>query len=351
MMTFDSWAEAVLADPLARTRQAERAIGYVGFDLPEDLFAATGAAVAHLPWDAGRPTPQADRWVEGSFAPWTRSILEGWAEGDFDHFESVVFSRGDDSAQRLYYYVTELQRRGRISGPKPLILDIARIPRASSISRTAGSLRTLAEALGVDGEALRDGIAATNDQRATVASLGASRAGRGSRYERIARASLFAPLPTAAWQDEPGGAPAVACRILLAGTAPPDDRLHRLVEAAGANIVDELHDRPLDRIGEVIDPGADPFAAVAAGLHAARFGPRSFVDPAAMLIERARRARADAVLLWLIEQEESIVWHVPSQRAALAQAGFPSLVLTRRAWDAADGTPDEISGWIGELGK
>ena len=35
-----------------------------------------------------------------------------WLQGDLDHLEAVVFARGDDSGQRLYYYLCELQRRG-----------------------------------------------------------------------------------------------------------------------------------------------------------------------------------------------------------------------------------------------
>lgn len=348
MTMLDSWADQILADPLATARAAPRAIGYLGFDLPEDLLAATGAAPAHLPWDADRPTPNADAWVEGSFAPWARSIAEDWAAGAFDFLEYVLFSRGDDSAQRLYYYLTELQRRGRIAGPKPLILDVARIRRPTSLARSTEALRRMADTLRVDADALRAGIAATNDRRRVFDTLGQGRAGPGARYERIARASLFAPVPA---DGTLASAPSSARRLLLAGTAPPDDRLHRAVEAAGWTIVGEAHDRPLDRLGPELEPADDPFAAVAARLHEAPFGPRSFADPSARLIAQAQETQADAVLLWLIEQEESIVWHVPSQAAALERAGLPALVLTRRAWNAADGAIDEIGAWLAGLAR
>ena len=41
-----------------------------------------------------------------------RSIAEQWLTGELDFLDAVVFPRSDDSAQRLYYYLCELQRRG-----------------------------------------------------------------------------------------------------------------------------------------------------------------------------------------------------------------------------------------------
>ena len=85
------------------------------------------ALVAHQEFDPERPTPAADRWMESKFAPWARAILEGWAAGEYDDLGQVIFSRADDSAQRLYYYLCELQRRGLVGGPEALIAAMARM--------------------------------------------------------------------------------------------------------------------------------------------------------------------------------------------------------------------------------
>lgn len=348
MIHTDADLAALLADPLAPVRAGAEAIGFVGADVPLDLLLAAGRRPVHLPWRAGEPTPTADAWMEPSFAPWAASILEQWATGAFDVLETVVFSRGDDSAQRLYYYLCELQRRGKVAGPRPLILDVARIGRATSEARLTDSLRRLAGELGVDGDALKRGIADANEQRATLAAIAAARGAPGARYERIARASLFAPV--AAWNGE-GGTVAPGRRVLLAGTPPPDDRLHRAVDAAGWTIVGEAHERGLGRLGPAVSADGDPFEAIAVQMRASRFGPRTFADPAAELVGEARRVAADVVVLWLIEQEESIVWHVPAQTAALQAAGLPALVLTRRRWDASDGAGDEIATFLKEQAR
>lgn len=344
MIDLDALVARTLADPLAAARAAPRAIGYVGLDIPEDLLAASGRHAAHLPWDADRPTPQADQWLESGFAPWARSILQQWSEGRFDFIEQVIFSRGEDSAQRLYYYVTELQRRGLIGGPEPLIFDVARIRRDSSTAHSIAATRKLADRLGIAAADLLRGIGIANRRRALFDAIARARGGSGLRFEHIARAALFAPLEEAVpgpCQDVPA-----AGRVLLAGTAPPDDRIHTAIEATGWHVCGEAHERTLGRLGSIVMPGHDPFDAVGRQVRATCFNARSFADPAAALVDAAQRARADAVILWLIEQEESIVWHIPPQVAAMAKQGIPMLVLTRRRWDGKDNVAADIAAWL-----
>ncbi len=124
-------------------------IAHLGPNLPHDLFDATGRNAGALRWNVDRAMPAADRWLESKFAPWTRSVVQDWADGALDHLEAVVFSRADDSAQRLYYYMCELRRTGAVRGPEPLMLDIAKIPRASSVARTEAALRALGARLGL----------------------------------------------------------------------------------------------------------------------------------------------------------------------------------------------------------
>ena len=84
-------------------------IATLGPCLPIDLFAATGRFAGPLQWETHGHAARAENWLEDRFPRWACSILEGWAEGQFDDHEMVVFSRGEDVAQRLYYYVCELQ--------------------------------------------------------------------------------------------------------------------------------------------------------------------------------------------------------------------------------------------------
>jgi hypothetical protein len=287
-------------------------IAYAGPNLPHDLFEATDSKVERLSWNIDRPMPAAERWLESKFAPWTRSVVQDWADGALDHLEAVVFSRADDSAQRLYYYLCELRRAGSIKGPEPLILDIAKIARDSSVARTEAALRKLGERLGVDATALAKAISSGNTKRGTGAAVSAS----------------AAPV------------------YLIAGSSLPDDRMHRMVAqsgwcAVGRTLADEWADR-----GPHVDETGDPFAALARQLNARHLDTRGFSDRAATLVQQARDVGAKAALLWLIEEDDTTVWHLPALRAALTCEGLPVLVATRRDWSCSDGIDTEISAFL-----
>lgn len=284
---------------------------YAGPNLPHDLFEATGRNAGPLNWNVDRPMPAADRWLESKFAPWTRSVLQDWADGALDHLEAVVFSRADDSAQRLYYYLCELRRARSIKGPEPLMLDIAKSLRESSIARDEATLRKLAERLDVDGEALSLAIAAGNAARA-----GTPIESTGARV------------------------------CLIAGSPLPDDRMHRMIEregwaAIGRTLTDEWRDA-----GPPVKESGDPFSALARQLHACRLDTRGFFDRSGALTEAAQASGAKASVLWLVEEDDTTVWHLPAMRAALEEQGLPVLVATRRDWSCRDGIDAEIAAFL-----
>jgi hypothetical protein len=291
-------------------------VATIGGDIPADLLAATGRYVGPIGWNIDRETPIADQWIETRFSPWVRSVLEDWAAGAFDELETVIFSRGDDNAQRLYYYVCELRARGLIAGPEPLIFDVARIKRATSLARTVRAVRHLADQLGVDDAVLERGIAETN-----------------------ARRGLAVEVPTD--------------RIcLLAGTAPPDDRIHKMIAAAGWSAVGETQQQLWSALGEKVDENSDdPAAAIGAQVYAQSTSARAFTDRAAGLVADAQAVSAEAVILWFIEEEEGLVWHVPAQMRALEAAGIPALLLTRCNWAARDAVDVRIGAFLERLGR
>lgn len=285
---------------------------YAGPNLPHDLFDATGRNAGPIGWNIDRAMPAADRWLESKFAPWTRSVVQDWADGALDHLEAVILSRADDSAQRLYYYLCELRRSGAIKGPEPLMLDIAKIARESSVARTEAALRKLGERLGVDAAMLSAAIASSN----------------------------------AARQNAVPVTPSTTPVCLIAGSPLPDDRMHREVahagwSAAGRTLADEWADR-----GPIVDQSGDPFAALARQLHARHLDTRGFYNRTAALRDQALAEGAKAAVLWLIEEDDTTVWHLPAMRAGLEDMGLPVLVATRRDWSCRDGINTEIAAFL-----
>jgi len=348
MSAIESKLDDILAHPLRAAWNCEGgAWGYVGLHIPADLLGVPGRVSCHLPWRKQVSTPTAAQWLEPGFPGWAFSMVEDWAQGRFNCFEQVVFSRGEDAVHRLYYYICELQRRGQVGGPKPLVFDIAKIPRESSRRHTAAALRKLMQDLAVSQEQLVSGIQRTNSLREAFSGLQRRRAGPGRLYEKLVRASLF---------DEVGGlleswpsqeAKDAIGTVMLAGSAPPDDTLHTAVESAGWTVVEEVYDRSMSRLRAVVDPAAtDPVSAAALGWLDQEDGKRGFLDPAQSIAMRVRGRKVDAAILWLMREDESLAWRVPSQQAALAAAGIPALVLTARSWNVDDGATDEIHRFL-----
>jgi benzoyl-CoA reductase/2-hydroxyglutaryl-CoA dehydratase subunit BcrC/BadD/HgdB len=333
-----------LADPLAagrsRASAGQKVIGMASSDVPVELIVAAGAFPLALPYEP-RPTPQADLYLEATFSPAARSLTEQWLAGNFDFMDAVVFPRSNDSLQRAYYYLCELQRRNLARGPRPLLFDVAKIPRHTSIAHTREATRRLCDDLATDLQALPEAISLRNHRRGLMRAVLERRrtdnAPNGPLAERIARAADFCDassfdaaletwlaLSSPVWRGP---------RWLLAGSAPPDDRWHLAAEAAGARIVDEFGDHAGDRWGAPVASNGTALEAIADHQTTLRAGSRSFEDRATALVERARAARVDAVVLWIIEEDEAIVWDVPAMKRSLKQANIPLLELTRRAWN------------------
>jgi len=345
MSTIEAKLDDILAHPLrAAWSCGGGAWGYVGLDIPADLTNIPGRVSCHLPWRKHVSAPIAGRWLETSFPGWAFSIVEDWADGRFNCFEHVVFSRGEDAAHRLYYYICELQRRGQLGGPRPLVFDIAKIPRESSRRHTAVALRKLMQDLNVPQEQLLSGIQRTNGLRAAFLALQRRRTGPGRLYEKLVRASLFDAVDGLfeVWPSADERRQSIGT-IVLVGSAPPDDNLHEAVESAGWTVSDEFYDRSMYRLGAAVDPAtADPVSSAALGWLDHGDGKRGFTDPVQSIAMRLRDQKVDAAILWSVREDESLAWRVPAQRAALAAAGIPTLVLTARSWNVDDGVVDEI---------
>jgi hypothetical protein len=361
MSALERLVEDTLRDPLAAARvhaqTGGRVLGYVGAEVPVELIVASGAFALRVPSFTPSSTPMADRYLESSFSPDMRSIAEQYLQGTLDFLDAIIFSRSNDSGQRLYYYLCELRSRGLAGGPKPLIYDLAKIPRATSLSHSRLATRRLAVEIRVHEPALAEAIVQRNRRRELFATAARARTRTqglpGSVMERIFRSADLCDAKafdaafehwTLITQLKTNGR-----RLLLAGNAPPDERLHRTVEEAGGNIVSELgtHASCAVALPPIAPDGS--FAAIADHYHDFRFGSRSFADRALLLRTFAQEAAADAVILWLIEEEDALIWDLPAQLSALAEAGIPALALVRRRWDGGDATLEEIAAFVRKL--
>ena len=203
----------------------------------------------------------------------------------------------------------------------------------------------------MSGDALPAGIAQGNAVRERLAEIDAHRTTDGPVFERLGRAALWTDPGQWLGRVDLADTDSLRLRILLAGSMPPDDRIHVLVEHAGASVVGEAHAFGLPRLGGPVDMrDAAPERALARQLRRVSISPRAFIDRAAWLAKRAADARADAVIIWLTREDEALAWSVPAQRRALAAAGIPCLIWSAASWQADDGVADRIAAFCEEAG-
>ena len=342
--TLETALDGILEQPLELARAHGSATGYVGFDLPLDVLLSSNRHCCHLPWQAGRSTPQADQWLETAFPGWARSILQDWIEGQFDCFDRVIFTRGDDAIQRLYYYICELQRQKQIAGPRPLIFDVTTIVRDSSRSHCRLAVQKLLQQLEIAEDALPAGIAAANRMRSVYGNWHRLRPVAGRIHDKLARALLFHDCTTLLDNSHSPEKPPVQ-GVLLVGSDPPDESLHLAVEAAGWDVTGEVYQRTLGRFGRQLDPD-DGIAAVADLCHSQQNGPRSFTS----LVARVKQAMVDsdpaAIVLWLAEEDEALAWQVPGLDRLFKTSGLPALKLVRRDWHGRDDSSAQITDFL-----
>ena len=334
-------------------KQSKRLIGYVGHDIPVELMLAADALPIAIQGRAGHATPNADRYLEPTFLPAIRSIAEQWLSGELDELEAVVFTRSDDSAQRLYYYLCELQRRGLCKGPKPLMYDIASCDRASSEAHTVAATRALAQSIEASEGALRDAMQRVRERMALM--LAATRTtlvtppARGSFVQNMIRTAEcdwsieFDPSLSA--QDPSPVAPD-ATRLMLVGSVPSTHVLHEIAESNSANIVATLNTQT--PYGYDSAPNkSDPYRAIARRCRAHPW--RTILHSPDLIRERARESRVDGVVLWTVAEDTGLAWVCPPLERALRASGTEVLTLTMQSWDVPSATLDALQHFVRTL--
>ena len=182
MTDITSWLDdirSLLDDPLRAARDAaasgQLVIGYMTRDVPVELIFASQACPVRLRGLIEAETSAADCYLETAFTPEARSVCEQWLCGDLDFIDAVIFPRSHDAAQRLYYYLCELQRCGHAHGPTPLMFDVSTIARSTSFDHTLAATKQLARVLQIEAAAIHTSVARYQKRRTILDQLSAAR--------------------------------------------------------------------------------------------------------------------------------------------------------------------------------
>jgi benzoyl-CoA reductase/2-hydroxyglutaryl-CoA dehydratase subunit BcrC/BadD/HgdB len=361
MSAFQKHVAEALHDPLARAQthaqRGQKVIGFVGAEIPVELIVASGAHPVRLVGAVSK-TGAADRYLESTFMPDVRSIAEQYLQGALNFMHSIILPRSDDSAQRLYYYLSDLRTGQFRDAPAPLIFDLAKIPRDASKLHSRLAAQRLAHEIGVVSSALPGAIRQRNRRRELFQKATQIRrleAGiRGSLMDRVFRSADLCDADEfdrefGEWLTQaavPGDGP----RLLLIGSSPPDERLHRAVEEGGGNVVGEGDAYASRSVSSPQIPADGSLDAIADHYHELQVGTRAFIDRASTVGKLAASVAADGVIIWLIEEEDALIWDLPAEMSALQAGGVATLRLVRRRWDFSDGALEEVKSFTRGLG-
>jgi hypothetical protein len=134
-------------------------------------------------------------------------------------------------------------------------------------------------------------------------------------------------------------------RVIFAGNMPPDARIHLAVEQSGGNVVREYieHHHP-----QVI-AGTDVFSDIARRHHRGATLAQQMLSSSDLLVDATREVNAHGVVLWAIEEDETLPWEISRQAAALRASSIPVLVLSRQAWRVNEEVPAQVSAFVDSL--
>lgn len=357
MNAFENQVADALRDPFATARahaeRGQKVIGFVGPEIPVELIIASGAHPVRLVGAVDAKTDTADRYLESTFMPDLRSIAEQYLRGALNFMHSIILPRSNDSAQRLYYYLSDLRPQQFRRAPAPLIFDLAKIPRDSSKLHSRLATQRLAAEIGVVSNALPGAIGQRNRRRDLFdRAMKMRRLHTGIRGSMMDRAFRSADLCDADQFDQdfdewltraalPGSGP----RLLLIGSTPPDERLHRAVEDGGGNVVSEGDAYASRLVSSPPIAAEGSLDAIADHYHALQVSTRAFIDRASTISKLAESVAADGVIIWLIEEEDALIWDLPAELHALRSIGIATLRLARRRWDLSDGVLEQIKSF------
>ena len=95
----------------------------------------------------------------------------------------------------------------------------------------------------------------------------------------------------------------------------------------------------------------DPLAAIAADFWRRESPALAMRGNARWLVDNAREHRADAVLLWLSEEDEALPWEIARQLRSLQDANIPALLLARQPAQVTAAALAQVTNLLRDLRK
>lgn len=318
--------------------------GYFGNGMPIEVALATGhmpMAIMPLP---DRPTPHAEEWVNPTFDPQLRLILDQLISGELGFVDVAVAVSQASPDSLVFQSAREILRQG-LGGQIPPLHHYSLLGLQSAAVREYGfrEIEGLARRLRANSgqeataQALKEAIDLTNSIRTQWRLLDALR--REGRVSGTDALTLIAPsrfMDAHAYLGEITQAVAALRTrspkgprlLVVSSVALSDSRLHQAIESGGAVVVAEHDIWGACSATPDIVPGEDPLGAIYQ--HYYTHVPNRSVYPASIrlgwIFERAARPEINGVVIHMPPSDRSLGWDYPRLRDYLNAHGKPHLM-------------------------
>lgn len=329
--------------------------GYFGNGMPIEVAMATGhmpMAIMPLP---DRPTPHAEEWVNPSFDPQLRLILDQLISGELDFVDVAVAVSQASPDSLVFQSAREILRQG-VGAQIPPLHHYSLLGLQSEPVREYGlrEIEDLAKRLRANsGEeatpaSLKRAIELTNAIRAQWRALdGLRREGAVSGTDAL---TLMAPSRfmdgTAYLKGITQAVTALRGRtvkaprlLVVSSEAMSDSRIHQAIEAGGAIVAAEYDIWGACSATPDILPGDDPLKAIYH--HYYQHVPNRSVYPASVrlgwIYERVVQPEIAGVVVHMPQSDRSLGWDYPRLRDYFEAKGKPHL-MTREDATSKEGS-------------
>ena len=354
-----------------------KVMGILGTDVPEELVYAAGLlpiTISPLPTgEQPESDAAADRYLEYCFDQTVRSRFGRIASGDVKAFcDYITVSNSTDVLIRTYLYLRELKRREPDAPVSPLefydlLFTRAHTHQLWNEEETLRLMTSFAKWGGgrLNAEAVTEAARIYNENRAALRKISTLRLAEAPRITGaealvITGAGMYCdPLEHTrlieALLTDSGELPFIlGPRIFVTGSEHFDTIMYQYIEEAGAVVVAEDHNTGMRRFERDWDITLPPEKAAVD-----RYMLRSYSAKKALVSERtetllkaAKSARADAVVFFANEYDDSASWDWPSQKKALEEEGIHTaeMVKLRYPVEANADIKERITSFIKSLG-
>jgi benzoyl-CoA reductase/2-hydroxyglutaryl-CoA dehydratase subunit BcrC/BadD/HgdB len=286
------------------------------------------------------------------------SVLNRLLDKDFP-VDRVLVSHDCEASLRLFYAVRELRRIDPSLGlPEPYLVDVLHLPYRTTTAYTVTRVHELRERIAdwygpVTDDALTTAIGLHDEQRRLLREVAAWRRSDPPRLRGTEALAIFAAamrLPVgehierlrALLADPPEPVPD-GQRVFLTGSAHDTPHVYVTLEEHGYLVVGEDHDW-----GDLWCAVPVHGRGVRALAERYQFrGPvasrSSMAVRAAYTTAAARACGAERVISYARRLDQAPAWDFPAQRAALADAGIPAILLKHQEYGKVM-LPDDARG-------